>query len=60
MCGICGIVQIKNIRQAIDSNILLKMTQSMSHRGPDEQGVYHDKHVGLGSRRLSIIDLAGG
>jgi asparagine synthase (glutamine-hydrolysing) len=36
------------------------MTQAMKHRGPDEQGFYHCGSVGLGSRRLSIIDLAGG
>jgi asparagine synthase (glutamine-hydrolysing) len=36
------------------------MTESLSHRGPDDQGVYLDTWAGLGSRRLSIIDLAGG
>jgi asparagine synthase (glutamine-hydrolysing) len=36
------------------------MTQSIRHRGPDEQGLYCGGQVGLGSRRLSIIDLAGG
>lgn len=59
MCGICGIASIST-SQPIDRDILLKMTQAMKHRGPDEQGIYSDEHVGLGSRRLSIIDLVGG
>jgi asparagine synthase (glutamine-hydrolysing) len=59
MCGICGIVSLSG-RQVIEESVLLCMTQAMKHRGPDEQGIYHQKYVGLGSRRLSIIDLAGG
>jgi len=59
MCGICGIVGF-NSPQLIDGDILLKMTRVMKHRGPDEQGIYSDEWVGLGSRRLSIIDLVGG
>lgn len=59
MCGICGIVDLKS-SQSVNQDILLKMTQAMKHRGPDEQGIYQCDSVGLGSRRLSIIDLAGG
>jgi asparagine synthase (glutamine-hydrolysing) len=59
MCGICGIVSF-NASQLIDRDILLKMIWVMRHRGPDEQGIYSDERVGLGSRRLSIIDLVGG
>ncbi len=59
MCGICGIVNADRV-QPIDKDVLLKMTRIMAHRGPDDQGIYIDQHVGLGSRRLSIIDLAGG
>jgi len=59
MCGICGIVSV-NTPRPIDRDILLKMMQVMKHRGPDDQGVYVDEHVGLGSRRLSIIDLVSG
>jgi asparagine synthase (glutamine-hydrolysing) len=59
MCGICGIVDLKT-SQPVDQNVLLKMTQAMKHRGPDEQGFYQCGSIGLGSRRLSIIDLAGG
>jgi len=36
------------------------MTASISHRGPDDDGFYEAEGVGLGMRRLSIIDLAGG
>lgn len=60
MCGICGIVGINNAAQPVDQEILLKMTDRMRHRGPDEQGIFLQGQVGLGSRRLSIIDLAGG
>ncbi len=59
MCGICGIVGL-NTSQVVDRDVLLKMTQAMVHRGPDEQGIYYCGQVGLGSRRLSIIDLTGG
>ncbi len=59
MCGICGIIGTK-ISQPVDKDTLLKMTRVMKHRGPDEQGIYYCGSVGLGSRRLSIIDLAGG
>ena len=59
MCGICGIVSI-NSQRSVDRDVLRHMTQVMYHRGPDEQGLYCDGQIGLGSRRLSIIDLAGG
>ncbi len=59
MCGICGIAGI-NEAKPVDEQVLQTMTQAMVHRGPDEQGVYCRGQVGLGSRRLSIIDLTGG
>ena len=59
MCGICGIINFQ-APSAIDRTTLVRMTESLSHRGPDDQGVYLDTWAGLGSRRLSIIDLAGG
>ncbi|GIK39894.1 MAG: asparagine synthetase B [Chloroflexota bacterium] len=59
MCGICGIVNLKT-SQPVNQSVLQKMTRAMKHRGPDEQGFYQCGPVGLGSRRLSIIDLAGG
>jgi asparagine synthase (glutamine-hydrolysing) len=60
MCGICGIANLRNAEAAVDEGVLARMTQSMTHRGPDQDGLYCCGQVGLGSRRLSIIDLAGG
>ncbi|MFQ5611550.1 MAG: asparagine synthase (glutamine-hydrolyzing) [Anaerolineae bacterium] len=59
MCGICGIVS-SNSSPPIKDDILWKMVQSMKHRGPDDEGIYNNGHIGLGSCRLSIIDLTGG
>jgi asparagine synthase (glutamine-hydrolysing) len=59
MCGICGVVDL-GATMPIDEGILLGMTRTIKHRGPDEEGTYISGPVGLGSRRLSIIDLAGG
>lgn len=62
MCGICGIFNLES-RYIADSDVLLKnMCAAIAHRGPDEDGIYLDDHngVGLGHRRLSIIDLSGG
>ena len=59
MCGICG--KLNFDREARVSQPLLKaMADSISHRGPDDEGFYVSGQVGLGFRRLSIIDLAGG
>jgi asparagine synthase (glutamine-hydrolysing) len=58
MCGICGMFD--NDRKAVDPAVLKRMTDSMYHRGPDDEGWYVGDGVGLGHRRLSIIDLAGG
>ena len=59
MCGICGVVDLE-AAPSIDEQTLLRMTRAIVHRGPDEEGIYIDGPVGLGSRRLSIIDLVGG
>lgn len=59
MCGICGIVHFSG-KQTVSVELLQRMTHTMSHRGPDDQGLYTDRYVGLGHRRLSIIDLGGG
>jgi len=59
MCGIVGILN-RDIQRPIDRVILEKMTDMMSHRGPDERGIYINGNIGLGHRRLSIIDLASG
>jgi asparagine synthase (glutamine-hydrolysing) len=59
MCGIVGILN-RDMQRPIDREILEKMTDMMSYRGPDERGIYIRGHIGLGHRRLSIIDLASG
>ncbi len=58
MCGICGIFDRSGA--PISSRLLDQMTSSIQHRGPDGSGHYVDREVGLGHRRLSIIDLEGG
>lgn len=59
MCGICGIAGLGNARRP-QKRVLFAMMRSMVHRGPDDEGYYLDEYAGIGSRRLSIIDLAGG
>lgn len=59
MCGIVGILN-RNVEKPIDRVVLDKMTDMMSYRGPDERGIYVNGNIGLGHRRLSIIDLASG
>lgn len=52
MCGICGFYGIR------DRQLLAAMSGVLVHRGPDDSGLYEDEFVGLGHRRLSIIDLS--
>ncbi len=59
MCGICGIFSFGTGAPA-DRAQLERSARAMAHRGPDDEGIYLDGAVGLGNRRLSIIDLAGG
>jgi asparagine synthase (glutamine-hydrolysing) len=59
MCGIAGRFNY-DARQPVDRGILEAMTDAVWHRGPDAGGFYHGPGVGLGHRRLSIIDLATG
>lgn len=68
MCGITGAVW-RNGKHAIDDDCLRRMTDRLLHRGPDDMGMWSDRHhrdglgnvmgVGLGFRRLSIIDVQG-
>ena len=58
MCGIAGIVHFDKV--SADGGLLQTMMQTLVHRGPDADGIYLDGHVGLGHRRLSIIDLSTG
>jgi asparagine synthase (glutamine-hydrolysing) len=59
MCGICGLLHL-NPARPVDEALLRRMTDVMAHRGPDDDGFHFDRGLGLGHRRLSIIDLAGG
>lgn len=56
MCGITGEIY-SDRNQMVNKSILLRMCESIKHRGPDDQGIFVDGHVGLGMRRLAIIDL---
>jgi asparagine synthase (glutamine-hydrolysing) len=57
VCGICGIARAEG---AVDMELIGAMSQTLRHRGPDDQGVWSslDGRIGLGHRRLSIIDLS--
>lgn len=57
MCGICGKIYLDRSR-LIEPDNIAKMSATLRHRGPDDSGVLVDGHVGLGHRRLSIIDLS--
>lgn len=56
MCGIAGIIY-KN-KNSVEERTLKKMTDKMSHRGPDAEGFFVNQNLGLGHRRLSIIDIS--
>ena len=56
MCGITGIFNFD--QRPFSLEVLKKMTDIISHRGPDGEGVWADTYIGLGHRRLAIIDLS--
>ncbi len=59
MCGICGIAH-KIRSHPVPPSLIDAMCQTIIHRGPDDQGVYTENNIGLGARRLSILDVEGG
>jgi len=59
MCGICGKLEFE-LNAKVAPNLLKKMADAIIHRGPDDDGYYVNGQIGLGFRRLSIIDLSGG
>jgi asparagine synthase (glutamine-hydrolysing) len=59
MCGIAGIVSAA-AGDRIETSTIHRMCQAIVHRGPDDEGIFVKDGTGLGMRRLSIIDLAGG
>ncbi len=58
MCGISGIINFS--KEEVSRELLENINEQISHRGPDDKGIFIDKFVGLGHRRLSIIDLNNG
>src|SRR5215831_16521803 len=58
MCGIAGVIGREG--EAVSTDYVRRMTDTIVHRGPDEEGIAAHGNVGLGMRRLSIIDLSGG
>jgi asparagine synthase (glutamine-hydrolysing) len=59
MCGVAGYFY-RNHEKRVDETIVTKMVRILHHRGPDEEGYYCKDNIGMGMRRLSIIDLSGG
>jgi asparagine synthase (glutamine-hydrolysing) len=59
MCGIAGILELGENKH-VESGALRRMCDVMAHRGPDDDGFFIQGKIGLGMRRLSIVDLAGG
>lgn len=55
MCGIVGLIDRKN---PVDERVVERMTDRLHHRGPDDSGVFANASIGLGHRRLSILDLS--
>ena len=58
MCGIAGFALRKDSTKEVGPESLMAMTRALLHRGPDDEGYYCGQSIGLGSRRLSIIDLS--
>jgi asparagine synthase (glutamine-hydrolysing) len=59
MCGIAGQFNFER-REPVERETIVRMARSIAHRGPDDEGFFIAGPIGLGFRRLSIIDLAGG
>ena len=58
MCGVAGIFHYHDRRKPVDRNALVRMTRVLRHRGPDDEGFFVDGAIGLGHRRLAIVDLS--
>lgn len=56
MCGIAGIFNLDG--QPVSYNLIMAMNNALAHRGPNGEGVYIDENIGLGHRRLSILDTS--
>jgi asparagine synthase (glutamine-hydrolysing) len=61
VCGICGVFQVEGERRPVLApGVLDRMTDSMTHRGPDDRGTYEAPGAAIGARRLSVIDVVHG
>ena len=60
MCGICGIAVPGRSNRTIDEATVIRMRDILTHRGPDDAGLFMEPGIGLGHRRLSIVDVAHG
>src|SRR3954447_22034646 len=60
MCGICGVVNLSPTAEPVEAATLGAMADTLRHRGPDSDGFYVQPDIGLGFRRLSIVDLFTG
>jgi asparagine synthase (glutamine-hydrolysing) len=61
MCGICGVIQVRGEpRPVVSEAVLDVMTDALTHRGPNDRGIFHGPGIALGVRRLSIVDVAKG
>jgi asparagine synthase (glutamine-hydrolysing) len=57
MCGIAGIFNYADPLRPLDRGLLVRMTRLLAHRGPDDEGFYTEGGLGLGNRRLAVVDL---
>jgi asparagine synthase (glutamine-hydrolysing) len=62
MCGFAGVYEYGTVEGSVSRRLIASMRDTIRHRGPDDAGVFvsADARVGLGHRRLSIVDVAGG
>src|SRR3954471_19699307 len=58
MCGVAGIFCYGHQPAPVDRSTLVRMTRRLSHRGPDDEGIFLSGAIGLGHRRLSIVDIS--
>jgi asparagine synthase (glutamine-hydrolysing) len=56
MCGFCGVALPDASSRRLDRDLIERMNRTIAHRGPDGDGIYLDRGIGLGHRRLSIVD----
>jgi asparagine synthase (glutamine-hydrolysing) len=59
MCGICGAISLQH-GYPVNRKLVYNMNRVLFHRGPDDEGYYFSNNIGMGMRRLSIIDLQTG